>query len=466
MKSKSIAVLFSVIAAVACAACADDSPNTGNVQRLDYTESIAAIANPDQGFYRPVYVKFLQGGATYNKNIINDATQLYHLRCDISEFSAAVNGGSDLPLSQAATDGLDDLLSYLKENDKNAVVRFAYDPGYNGSANKEPALDVILRHVEQVSVVLDRYRNTVTAVEAGLIGPWGEMHTSSAANPTCINAIADAFLTNTSDIAISLRTPKMIYDYLGVSADEAAELTIAPDEKAYRLGLYNDGYLGSDSDLGTYSNRERDTNFLSRQTSHLPFGGEVTIPDSPLHDIEACLPEMNKLNLSYLNIEWDNRVIAKWKSASYTSACGNDAHYYGETAFAYIENHLGYRYVLKKSVFAYSDADDRLDIELTLRNVGFGNLNKKKHAVLLFVDESGSAVYSQEADSFFGETELRYTAAPPLRNGKYDVYLRLYGEDWRDQPLYCIRFANAGLWNAELKANKIGSVEYGGRSDG
>ena len=315
MKKRFTAIILSVlIIAAGFAACGKTNAGEKHVQDLNYEESIEEISNPDQGFYRPVYVKINENGATYNKGVINSQTQLYHLRCDISAFSAAANNATDKPLTDDALEGLDALLYFLKENDKNAIVRFAYDPGYNGSADKEPALDVMLEHVGSICSVLNRYVNTVTAIETGLIGPWGEMHTSAAANPEHITPIINAFLTVASEIPVLVRTPEMIYNYINVSDDKVEEISISPDEKAYRLGLYNDGYLGSESDLGTYRNRERDINFLNVQNSHLPFGGEVTVPDSPLHDIESCLPEMNKIHLSYLNTEWDNRVIEKWKN--------------------------------------------------------------------------------------------------------------------------------------------------------
>jgi len=460
MKARLTAIILTVfIIAAGFAACGKTDAGEKRVQDLNYEESTEEISNPDQGFYRPLYVKINENGATYNKGVINSQTQLYHLRCDISAFSAEVNNVADKPVTDEALEGLDALLFYLKENDKNAIVRFAYDPGYNGSADKEPSLDVMLGHVGSICSVLNRYVNTVTAIETGLIGPWGEMHTSAAANPAHITPLIDAFLTDVSEIPVLVRTPKMIYDYLGVTDDKVEEITISPDEKAYRLGLYNDGYLGSESDLGTYRNRERDINFLSAQNAHLPFGGEVTVPDSPLHNIEACLPEMNKIHLSYLNAEWDNRVIDKWKNSYYTEECGADKKYYGKTAFTYIQNRLGYRFVLKNSVFTYSDSSEKLNVRLTLQNAGFGNLNRNKRAKLIFTDGTGAAAFVADIGEIAVKDELEFNVEHGLESGKYDVYLCIYGEELQNAPLYCVKFANDGLWNAGLKANKIGSFE-------
>ena len=139
MKARLFAALAAVIMASALfSACKNETELTGTVQALDYNESTVATSNPDRGFYGAVYVTVNENGAIYNKAVFGDAHSLYHLRCDIGAFSAAVNGKEDMPLTQKAVDGLDGLLAYLRENDKNAIVRFAYDPKFGGSENKEP----------------------------------------------------------------------------------------------------------------------------------------------------------------------------------------------------------------------------------------------------------------------------------------------------------------------------------------
>ena len=246
MKIKKL--IFAVTALAAMLACAVFSacnkPLQSHVQQLNYTESIESINNPDQGFYRPIYVKVTESGVSYNKNVVTEATQLYHLRIDISAFSKAVNGENDKPLTQNSLDGLEELLSYIKGRDKNAVVRFAYDPSYGGGINKEPDLQTILRHIEQACTVLNGYRNTITAIEAGLIGPWGEMHSSAIANAANITPVIEAFLSNTDGVPVLVRTPKMIYDYLGITVNDIENYTVPATHKAYRLGLFNDGFLG------------------------------------------------------------------------------------------------------------------------------------------------------------------------------------------------------------------------------
>ena len=40
-----------------------------------------------------------------------------------------------------------------------------------------------------------------------------------------------------------------------------------PDEIGYLLGIYNDGYLGSDTDLGTFTDRKKEVAFLGEKVT-------------------------------------------------------------------------------------------------------------------------------------------------------------------------------------------------------
>ncbi|MDE6105351.1 MAG: DUF4832 domain-containing protein, partial [Clostridia bacterium] len=155
-----------------------------------------------------------------------------------------------------------------------------------------------------------------------------------------------------------------------------------------------------------------------------------------------------------LNIEWNGQVIDKWKNSTYTKECGNESLYYGKTAFNYIENRMGYRFVLTDSEFYNSD---KLNIKLKVENRGFGNMNKTKHAKLLFVKDGEVAAEKAVAD-FIGQGELNYSVEIDLTEGEYEVYLCIYGEELEEEINYAVQFANENIWNADLKANKIGKV--------
>ena len=421
-------------------------------QNLNYTETTLQINNPDQGFYTPVYVKVNENGITYKRNLINDSTQLYHLRIDISTFSKANNQSEDKALTNLALSELEKLLKVFYDQDKNVIIRFAYDPGFSGARNKEPEIEMIVKHIKQLSPILNQYPDTITGIDVGLIGPWGEMHSSTLANKSAINTLIDTYLENTTDIPVFVRSPKMIYDYLDITVNDLNSAKIRKDSRAYRLGLFNDGYLGSENDLGTYTNRAKEIEWLSKQTTnHLPYGGEVAGPDSSLHNIDCCLDEMNQMNLSYLNNSWNTTVITKWRNSIYTKKIGTEKLYYGKNAYAYIENHLGYRFVLKDSVFTYGDDLSLLKIDLSIDNIGFGNLNKTKKMTLLFTDESGQVI-PVPAGEYTGQSSQTICTPLNLASGTYHVYLRIDNGEEK----YPVRFANY-LWDSDLKANLIGT---------
>ena len=186
----------------------------------------------------------------------------------------------------------------------------------------------------------------------------------------------------------------------------------------------------------------------------MPYGGEVINPKSRLHDVDKCLPEMKELHLSYLNLRWNEKVISKWKNSKYTKLCGNDESYYGETAFTYIQNHLGYRFVLESSELEYPKDYATMKIKLQIKNVGFGNLNKSKKTTIILSDAKGR-VTQIPVGNWKGKNIYKIylnLKKYDLKKGKYQIYLKVDNGCGK----FVVRFANKKLWNKKLEATKIG----------
>jgi hypothetical protein len=235
---------------------------------------------------------------------------------------------------------------------------------------------------------------------------------------------------------------------------------LTPQDNGYRLGLYNDGYRGSDSDQGTYADNKHDEElaWVAKQSAHLPYGGEVTIPSSEYHHIDKCVGDMKASHLSYLDYEWDTTVVqTQWASEqTYTEASGDDKLYYGKSAFTYIQNHMGYRFVLKKSTLSYDEERTVVKANLEFVNVGFGNLNRVKSATLLFVDEQGNEI-RKDAGTFTGKDNEEFVVS--FREGEitFDKNYKVYLLVDNGKGHYPIRFSN-NLWDNQYKANLIGNV--------
>jgi len=436
------------------------SSSTISFSSNNFIESKEFIKNPDQGFYRPVIVTITPSNF---KNSTNKPDQIYHLRCDISEFSGAVNSdGKDIKLTDNALNRLDEYLNKIKLENKNAVIRFSYDPNYGGKTNTEPSLSMIEEHIKQLSKILNKHLDTLTAIEAGMLGPWGEMHTSKIATNENKALVFKYWLENTQDIPILGRTPKALFTYFNKSLDEMEKYKINKNDKGYRLGLFNDCYLSSNNDVGTYTiNRTREVNWLSNQNQNLPYGGETCAVHS-MSDAYICLPEMRLLCLSYLNKEYLQDVYKKWNNIKYDSNLGKDSTYYDISVLDYINAHLGYRLVIRSIDINYKKRG-KYDLNINIENVGFGNLLKIKNVDIIYTDLNNIIIKRQNVGTYMGENILKIKGELLEKdNQDYKVFICLYSSIENNIIYYPIQFANENIYNNKLKSNLIFSVKNGG----
>ena len=425
----------------------------------DFKESIKYIKNPDQGFYNPIIVTLTPSSISYGKS---NPDQIYHLRCDISQFSKIVNGETDKELTNITLIKLEEFLSKIKSENKNAVIRFSYDKGYNGNKNYEPSMEMIEIHIKQLSSVLNKFYHTLTAIEAGMLGPWGEMHTSDISTEANKAKVFKYWLLNTKNIPILARTPKAIFYYFGKNLEQMEKLEIKEGDEGYNLGVFNDCYLSSDTDVGTYSyNRTREVNWLSKQNEHLPYGGETCKVDR-ISDLDKAIPEMYKLGLSYLNIEYNNNVISKWKNLTYDSSLGKDSIFYGISGFDYIKVHMEYRLVLRSFNIIYKKGD-KFELNINIDNVGFGNLIKPKNIDIIFTDLSNNIFSTMNYGKYSGEKVIRINGTLfPKSHEDYKVFIKLYGFKENNNDFYYIQFANDDIFNEKINANYLFQVSQGG----
>lgn len=66
----------------------------------------------------------------------------------------------------------------LKQQGKKAVLRFAYEKDFAGRAPVGPTLEEALAHLEQLKPFLEKNKDLILVVQAGVIGAWGEWHSS------------------------------------------------------------------------------------------------------------------------------------------------------------------------------------------------------------------------------------------------------------------------------------------------
>lgn len=66
----------------------------------------------------------------------------------------------------------------LQRLGKKAVLRFAYEKDFAGRAPIGPTLEQALGHLDQLKPFLEKNKDLILVVQAGVIGAWGEWHSS------------------------------------------------------------------------------------------------------------------------------------------------------------------------------------------------------------------------------------------------------------------------------------------------
>ena len=66
----------------------------------------------------------------------------------------------------------------LQNQGKKAVLRFAYERDFMGRSPIGPTGEQILDHLDQLKPFLEKNRDLILVVQAGMIGAWGEWHSS------------------------------------------------------------------------------------------------------------------------------------------------------------------------------------------------------------------------------------------------------------------------------------------------
>lgn len=474
------------------------------VQGLEYRFDDQDILanNPERGFYSSSTIGLDQNGLVlpdgYFSAITSSKTNnLLYLKVNLSAFSGSMNGtGKDLELTSAAISAFANILEQIKQNNNTIILRFVYDNNATGiveGVNKfEPQQAMLLKHIEQLGPTLKKYATTINIVQMGFYGLWGESYYNTDVNshPEYYKQTAEALLKATSgtDINIALRTPLYYTSYRGIDIENLENDLTTSNEDAYRVGIFNDAYGGSSDDLGTYTyDREKETNWLHNQSSHTFYGGEAIVdsgydpsnPSSAIGEYNTAMyfiQEAFKCHTSYINWEWNQALHEEWAkqilqeqwaSQMYT---GDDPYYYGKSALTYIENHLGYRFVVKEvRTYEVAESNKKLPIDVTIENVGFANLVKKKQADIVLTNSNGNVVktYSNvdfDAKDFLSQTTIKKSInidLPTLAAGEYKIYLRLSnGEVLNNGKHYAaIQFANDDMYNSSLEANYLGTFK-------
>ena len=449
---------------------------------IDYTESTENISNPHRGYPTQVGYYF------DTKTVRNDSGFIwYHI--NLCRYSGAnsllpdnVNWPEDRvdrPIDDEALDAFRLSLENLRNNGGSCFFRFVYD--WDGQTGREPSsIDTIITHIEQLCAVVSDFEDVCLGFECGIIGMYGEMHSSIYTGAEHANRIIDAYLDNTPDsMSLMVRTPAYIANYIGVSRTTLANMTVPASSALSRLSYYNDGYMNTDADYGTWIDRALELKFLYCQSVNNPYGGEFggdfyMLPNNVCIP-ENAIPEMYQTHLSFIrgNVYHSDNGYFGYDSYTYGPEYEKEWYpdnsaFYGTDCRTFIISHLGYRLVVRESKFSMSPmAGGKLTVSGKIENTGFGNVLHAPDVQILLVGEDNTYICATDIDAFdFKSCEVNgYTATFDLDTdmpaGDYKVYMRMASTTQSEAQAVKngIKFANEGdIYDASLGANYLGTV--------
>lgn len=281
------------------------------------------------------------------------------------------------------------LFEKYSERRISLILRFLYDFDGDGIKNEPDSLNIIIAHMKQLSVLLKEFDKLIFIIQGLFIGSWGEMHgTRFHEKYQHIQLYKQLVESSGQNTYFAVRCPYM-WRYISDTKDEQLENE--------RLGLFNDGILGSQTDLGTYSedgtstsdgknDRAQEIAFQSRICQFVPNGGEILYSELSSDKVKV-LQTLKDMKISYLNSEHDLKAIEQWKNQKATlgSAAWKDKSFYD-----YLAEHVGYRYMLSGMTGKYYRFGRKFKYSIELSNAGMSPCYKNVEAKLVFSDDNNT----------------------------------------------------------------------------
>lgn len=417
----------------------------GTVQNHTFTESAIELKNPNRGFYHMNGFYIRDEETDFHPDVArrfawDRSCSLTMVEINLKEFRKG-------DITEKGLASMEDLFKALANTEKQMIVRFLYDWDGRNMASEPDRIDTILRHMEQVSPLLKQYGDQIFLLQGLFIGNVGEMNGSKYLEPEDMQKLAGKLYEIADENAyLAVRTPEQ-WRKITEIADPG--LVVRGDGSlTSRLGLYNDGMLGSWTDYGTYGadtsqekngpyvrwNRQEEIAFQNVLCGSVPNGGEVII-DNEYNDFENALADMRAMHITYLNRDYDEAVFDKWKE----TIVHEEGCFDGMDGLNYMERHLGYRFVLRDAALDYDWEADRLTAAVTIQNVGFAPIYRETRAKITLYDRDSGREYRYDMDSIpdirslsggdQAEEQITLSGEVPVGGqpgGVLEVYFALY----------------------------------------
>ena len=424
-------------------------------EKASFSETSEIYNNPFRGFYHMYGFTLSEDNPDDTKERIKQYIESGNLPLMLIQVN--LKNYKNSRLSANALEQLNNILYETDAAGHQVILRFLYD--WDGKALQTEPDDItqITEHMEQISDVVNRYTGSVFLIQGTFAGNCGEMHGTKYGshddNRALITHLSEAI---SPYIYLSVRTPSHLRG-VTKSRTPVSEDTAFNGSLGSRLGLFNDGLLGSVYDLGTYDDtpnsnttepedkgtRDEEIRFQNDICRYVPNGGEAVI-DNPYNDIDNAISDMSQMHISYLNCDHDAAVINKWKASAYH---GNDC-FDGINGYDYIDAHLGYRYFINDALISHGVLNgSRINISLNIQNNGFAPSYRRFDSSVSIINEDGTAVLTLPVESdnrtINSKDTETFSVTADISTLLYGNY-RIYYSMTEPHTSRIIQFANTG----------------------
>ena len=407
------------------------------VLRETFTETSKEIDNPDRGLYSIIGFYITDQEEDFQDRVDrfyqdDTPTNLAMIQINLAHYS-------DRALSMKALENIGNLFSLLRTKERSLIVRFVYDWDGKAKLYEPQSIDIIINHMAQLKDILHANQDQILMLQGLFTGNWGEMNGTHYSAPEDLRRLAEALLDAAGESTfLSVRTGSHWRTITGVHEPEVLLAGNVP-----RIGLYNDGMMGNETDCGSYYpnsdqdsepmaawSRDKELAFQDLLCRHVPNGGEAIL-SNPMNDFENAVATLKTMHVSYLNYDYDKNVIEKWAAVSVDSGT-----YKGLDGLTYIERHLGYRILIDDVKVAFHKPRKKLILDLDLKNVGFAPKKYKKDIKLQVYNENNELVldhlFDQDIRQLYGGDnsgdlmELHHEISlKDWPTGEYTIYLTI-----------------------------------------
>jgi len=408
-------------------------------QSITYQANPSVISNPEKGFYH-----YTSTGSSGGYNLLTQSTiSGYRTSENITVIQRQFflrDFITGIPITSTYLANMQTDFNRIRRAGAKVIVRFTYTSSSSYIVFQPTKLQ-ILAHMKQLVSVLNLNKDVIVSIQAGFIGKYGEWYYTGSSefgdgNYTVLTATQWAnrkeimdYMINNFPIEVPLQV-RYIY----------AKQKMYGNTYVGRIGFYNDSFLGTYGDSGTFvvngsqsAPSSTDITYWQTSTVNNPVSGESNMLNTPRTDCANAMVEMDRYNWSLINKDYFPNVITNWQ----TNGC-----------FTTMQKSLGYNLRLNSSNITNGI------LTINMGNYGYSNLFKDRKGILVCKNTTTNVNYSYVADINIKRcvsTNYNITinlATLGLPVGQYKLYLNL-PDPLNSNKLYSIQTSNLNTWTTE-----------------